>query len=158
MLLSHPVQPSGFAGEEHSSKSTPICGVSMKDARRLFLTYLKPLVQGGDLWKPHRSNVRSAALPFFQRKNSKGRVCLCTWTNRVYHSPPPAPKCQKAVSVYLDVTRQRWLDSCLQPRLVFPPVAVLGVLMPQGAEVRAWGGWARVRRAGAEPQYSHLTE
>lgn len=101
------------------------------------------------------SNVHGAALPFSKGKTAKPVSGFAPGQTEFI----AAPECKKAVSVYLDVTRLRWLDSCLQPRRVFPPVfAALGVLMPHGAEVRAWGGWAGVRRAGAEPQYSHLIE
>lgn len=84
-------------------------------------TRLKPqrlAVMGGTagmVQKPHRraeGRARGATAP---------NPCLAVHLDKqgLSRPPPPASECQKPVTVCLEVTRERWLDSCLEPRLVF---------------------------------------
>ena len=95
-----------------------------------------------------------------EEKQQNPRPALHLDKQSLSQSPPPAFECQMSVAVYLEVTRERWLDSCLEPRLVFlshiccfrgaPPAA----LKPHGAEVGAWGGRTGTDSAHREREMS----
>lgn len=75
----------------------------------------------GIAWKPHgqaEGRAHSITSLFSSEKQQNSGLALHLDKQGLSQSPPPASECQKSVTVYLEVTWEQWLDSCLEPRLV----------------------------------------